>query len=286
MLGKGYRKRSVDSVIADLKDKLHYSRHVMFVDNLFEGDLKHATEILERIIAEKLKPQLTIFCRSSIGKRPKLLRLMKHAGVSRIFVGVESLNQESLDSVTKRQSVADVEEAIRAIRNHGITIHATMVMGFDTDTLASLRATRRMLKQWGVSQMNVFSLWGLYEHDGEQLTPVERVIFKDWDYLNGSYVCHFPLRIRPSTLQQEIMGTHDDTFSVEESPGDFPRWAGREGPWRPLYERIWQAMRPSMLEYISYLEELEQGYYDKDDNLLVDKLSSRPDLERVRFHLQ
>ncbi|MFH0964189.1 MAG: cobalamin-dependent protein, partial [Planctomycetota bacterium] len=68
MMGKGYRKRSIDSVIVDLKDKLQYSRQVIFVDNMFDGDLKHAAALLERIIAEKLKPQMTIFCRSSIGK--------------------------------------------------------------------------------------------------------------------------------------------------------------------------------------------------------------------------
>ena len=286
MLGKGYRKRSVDSVIADLRDKLQYSRHVMFVDNLFEGDLKHATEILERIIAERLRPLLTIFCRSSIGKFPELLTLMKRAGVIRIFVGVESLNQESLDSVAKCQNVAEVGAAIRVIRDHGITVHATLVMGFDTDTIASLRATRRMLGEWGVSQMNVFSLWGVYKHDGEQLTPIERVIFKDWEYVNGSYVCHFPLRIKPSALQREIMATHDDTFSSKQPPGAFPRWSGSEAPWRPICERIWRAMRSTMLQYIAYLEETERGYYDEDDNLLVDKLPSRPDLDWVRYHLQ
>ncbi len=287
LLGKGYRKRPVESVIADLKDKLRYARQVMFVDNLFEGDLDHATEILERIVAEDLRPHLTIFCRSSIGKRPDLLRLMKQAGVARIFVGVESLNQESLDSVTKRQSVADIEAAIRAIRDHGITVHATLVMGFDTDTVETLRATRRMLGRWGISQMNVFSLWGFYPRGGERLTPVERLIFKDWAYLNGSYVCHFPLRIRPSALQREIVAAHDDTFdATTQEPGDVPRWSGREGPWRPFYEQIWQAMRPTMIDYLPYLEEIERGYYDADDQLLVEKLSSRPDLDQVRYHLQ
>ena len=285
MFGRGYYKRSVDSVIADLKDKLQYSRTVMFVDNLFEGDLKHATEILNRIIAEKLRPSLTIFCRSSIGKRPDVLKLMKRAGVMRIFVGVESLNQESLNHMTKRQSIADVESAVHAIRDHGICLHATMVMGFDTDTVASLQATRRMLSKWGISQMNVFSLWGYYPNQGDRLTPIERMVFKDWGHMNGSYVCHFPLRIRPSTLQREIMAAHDDTFSSSQAADDVPRWSGPEGPWRPLYEDIWKAIRPTMVEYIPYLEDIEQGYYDENDNLLVAKLQSRPDLNKLRYHL-
>ena len=166
MMGRGYRKRSIDSLMVDLRDKLQYSRAVIFVDNLFDGDQAFAKEILNRIIAENLKPQLTIFCRTSIGKNPEMLRLMRKAGVMRIFVGVESLNQESLDSVTKRQSVADIKLAVAEIRRHGISVLSTLIMGFDTDTVESLRATRRMLHEWGLSQMNIFALWGYYPHKG------------------------------------------------------------------------------------------------------------------------
>ena len=285
VFGKGYYKRSVDSVIADLRDKLQYSRTVLFVDNLFGGDLQHAREILERIISEKLRPNLTVFCRSSIGKRPEMLKLMKRAGVTRIFVGIESLDQASLDHASKGQSISDIELAVGTIRDHGISVHATMVMGFDTDTLASLQATRGMLGKLGMSQMNVFSLWGYYPNQKDTLTPIERMIFKDWGHLNGSYVCHFPLRIRPSLLQREIVAAHDDTFSTEPSPGDVPRWSGPEGPWRSLYEAIWQTIRPTMVEYIPFLEQIEQGYYDENDNLLVEKLPSRSDLDNVRRHL-
>ena len=285
VFGKGYYKRSVDSVIADLKDKLRYSRRVMFVDNLFEGDLKHARQILERIIAEKLRPSLTLFCRSSIGKRPEMLKLMRQAGVTRIFVGIESLNQESLDHVSKGQSIGDIELAVRTIREHGISVHATMVMGFDTDTLTSLRETRGMLRKLGISQMNVFSLWGYYPNQDDRLTPIERMIFKDWAHLNGSYVCHFPLRIRPSMLQREIIAAHDDTFCTESPPGDVARWSGPEGPWRSLYKDIWETIRPTMIEYMPFLEQIEEGYYDEDDNLLVEKLPLRSDLDRVKQHL-
>jgi hypothetical protein len=286
MMGKGYRKRSIDSLMVDLKDKLQYSRAVMFVDNLFDGDQKYARQVLERIIAEGLKPQITIFCRSSVGKHPEMLKLMRRAGVMRIFVGVESLNQESLDSVTKRQSVADIKTAVDEIRRHGITILSTLIMGFDTDTVESLQATRRMLHEWGVSQMNVFALWGFYLHEGKRLTPVERIIFKDWDYLNGSYVCHFPLRMRPSQVQREIMAAYDDSFALTPPPTDYPRWSGRDAPWEVFLREIWRVTRPTMVDYLPFLEETERGYYDENDNLLVDKLASRPDLDWVRYNMR
>ena len=231
MMGKGYRKRSIESLIVDLKDKLQYSRAVVFVDNLFDGDPKYTRALLERIIAEGLKPQMTVFCRSEIGKHPDMLRLMRKAGVLRIFMGVESLNQESLDSVSKSQSVSDIKLAIDEIRRHGISVLSTLIMGFDTDTVASMRATRRMLHEWGLSQLNVFALWGFYSRGGKRLVSVDRIIFKDWAYLNGSYVVQFPMRARPSQVQREIMATYDDTFALGQPPTEWPRWSGRDEPW-------------------------------------------------------
>ncbi|MFH0965870.1 MAG: radical SAM protein, partial [Planctomycetota bacterium] len=263
-----------------------YSRQVIFVDNMFDGDLKHAAALLERIIAEKLKPQMTIFCRSSIGKHPALLKLMKRAGVMRIFMGVESLNQESLDSVTKRQSVAEIQAAVREIRRCGISVLSTLIMGFDTDTVDSLRTTRRMLHELGLSQMNVFALWGFYPHKGVRLTPVERIIFKDWAYLNGSYVCHLPMRVRPSQVQREIMATYEDSFAADQPHTDYPRWSGRDAPWEPVLREIWRVTRPTMVDYIPFLEETERGLYDDHDNLILDKLPSRPDLDWVRYNMQ
>ena len=286
MMGKGYRKRSIDSLMTDLKDKLQYSRAVIFVDNLFDGDPKYTKAILNRIIAEKLKPQLTVFCRSSIGKHPEMLKLMRKAGVMRIFMGVESLNQESLDSVSKRQSISDIKLAVDEIRRHGIAVLSTLIMGFDTDTVASMRATRRMLHEWGLSQMQVFALWGFYVRDGEQIASVDRIIFKDWAYLNGSYVLQFPMRARPSQVQREIMATYDDSFAPDQPPSEWPRWSGRDAPWEAFFREIWRVTRPTMVDYVAYLEETERGYYDEQDHLLVDKLSSRPDIEWVRYHMQ
>ena len=41
-----------------------------------------------------------------------------------------------------------------------------------------------------------------------------------------------------------------------------------------------------MADYAAYLDDMERGYYDANDNLLVDKLAGRPDLEWVRYHMQ
>ena len=286
MFGKGYRKRSIDSVIADLKDKLQYTRDVMIVDNLFEGDAKRTEELLKRIIAEGMKPSLTVFCRNTVSKNSALLRLMKEAGVSTIFVGVESLNQKSLDHADKRQSVEQVHQAIRTIQKHGIRVLASMIMGFDTDTVESLTATREMLQEWGIAQMCIFALWGAYPHNGELLIPPDRWIFRDWGYANGNFVNHFPLNMKPSTLQRQIIQTYDEVLNPKHSVKDFLRGKIDNAKWRLFFHKSWQGTRPDMLEYITWLEEMEGPYYDEKEKLRLEKLAGRPDLEWVHYHLQ
>ena len=278
MFGRPYRKRAIDTVIADLRDKLQYGKFVMIVDNLFDGDAKHTAKLLERIIDEGLIADYTVFCRSTIGRHPELLRLMKRAGVSSIFLGVESLNQDSLDDADKRQQVQDVELAIRTIQKHGIRPLASMIMGFDTDTLESFAFTRKMLKKWHIGQMCIFSLWGGYPHDGELLMPPERWILRDWAYTNGMFVCHFPLRMKPSTLQREIMRTYDAIFSRSQALRDLLTFHRKRAQWRLFYRLGWRKTRRDVLGYLPYLEEIEKGYYDENEHLLTDKLKDRPDL--------
>ena len=278
MFGRPYRKRSIDSVVADLRDKLQYGKFVMFVDNLFDGDPKHTAALLQRMIDERLTADYTVFCRSTISKHPDLLRLMKRAGVSSIFLGVESLNQASLDNADKRQKVLDVDLAIHAIRKAGIRPLTSMIMGFDTDTVESFEFTRKMLRKWHIGQMCIFSLWGGYPHDGELLMPPERWILRDWAYTNGMFVCHFPLRMKPSTLQRQIMLTYDEVFSRRQALRDTLTGYYNQVQWRLFYRMGWRKTRRDVAAYLPYLEELEKPYYDSNENLLVDKLKDRPDL--------
>jgi len=278
MFGRPYRKRSIESVIADLRDKLQYGKFVMFVDNLFDGDAAHTTKLLERIIEEGLTADYTVFCRSTIREHPELLKLMKRAGVSSIFLGVESLNQESLDDADKRQEVAESAQAVRAIQKAGIRPLTSMIMRFDSDTVESFALTRRMLKKWRIGQMCIFSLWGGYPHDGTLLMPPERWILRDWAYTNGMFVCHFPLRMKPSTLQREIMKTYDEVFSRGEAVKDLLRGQRERAQWRMFYRMGWRKTRRDVAGYLPYLEEIEKGYYDQDERLVMEKLKDRPDL--------
>lgn len=286
MFSPGYRKRDVDSVVADIKDKVQYSKYVLFVDNNFAADHKYTSQILQRIIDEKIRAEFKVFCRSDIRKRPELIRLMKKAGVSTIFMGIESLNPETLRDLNKRHEVRDVEEAIRLVHKNGIHVQASLMFGLDTDTKESVRETVQLLMNWDIGQVCIFAFWGIFPEQGEPPIPANRWIFKDWAYGNGNFVTHFPLRMKPSTLQREIMNAYEKILKRRWALLDLLKGRYKKAIWRMLFRTAWRSTKPFVLGYIPYLEETEKGYYDENENLQIDRLDARPDLPWVLHNLQ
>ena len=58
---------------------------------------------------------------------------MRRSGCGIVYLGLESVSQETLDGFHKSQSVADIERAIRVLHDHGIKSHGMFVLGADTD---------------------------------------------------------------------------------------------------------------------------------------------------------
>ncbi len=119
-----YRRRSVDSVIEEIR--MCHKRgfqYMNFEDDNFTADRERAKEICRRIIAEHLQFRETFFFgRTDMASDPELLDLLAAAHLTRVLIGIESLNQESLDEVDKHQSVKDIRRAGAACRDHGIRV--------------------------------------------------------------------------------------------------------------------------------------------------------------------
>lgn len=102
-----YRQRSVDSVIEELR---YYKRlgfkYMNFEDDNFTADRERAKEICRRMIDEHLTFKETFFFgRTDLARDEEMLELLRQAHLTRVLVGIESLNQASLDAVNKHQSV-------------------------------------------------------------------------------------------------------------------------------------------------------------------------------------
>ena len=114
-----YRQRSIDSVIEELRyDKQLGFQYMNFEDDNFTADPARTKELLRRMIREHLTFKETFFFgRTDMGNDEEMLELLHEAHLNRVLVGIESLNQKSLDSIHKRQKLSDIKRCAKRWKN-------------------------------------------------------------------------------------------------------------------------------------------------------------------------
>ena len=135
---KTYINRPVKDVIKDINALK--TRHIMFIDDNFIGNPKWTKELLKEIKPLMLKWNAAVT--SNIVDMPELLDEMKEAGCQSLFIGFESINSKSLESVHKVQnSVNRYEKLVNEIHKRGIMINASFVFGLDEDDASIFKST-------------------------------------------------------------------------------------------------------------------------------------------------
>ena len=135
---KTYINRPVDDVIKDINALK--TRHIMFIDDNFIGNPKWTKELLKVIKPRRLKWNAAVT--SNIVDMPELLDEMKEAGCQSLFIGFESINSKSLESVHKVQnSVNRYEKLVDEVHKRGIMINASFVFGLDEDDSSIFKST-------------------------------------------------------------------------------------------------------------------------------------------------
>lgn len=135
---KTYINRPIDDVINDINAL--QTKHIMFIDDNFIGNPKWTKELLKKIKPLKLKWNAAVT--SNIVDMSELLDEMKESGCQSLFIGFESINSKSIESVNKVQnSVERYEKLVDEIHKRGIMINASFVFGLDEDDASIFKST-------------------------------------------------------------------------------------------------------------------------------------------------
>ena len=277
-LGNKYRKRDISAILIEIKDIVNILgiKRMMVVDNEFCVDKKHTLKVLEAIHKEfNGTIRLWVFTRIETSKDQSFLKKMREFGVRRILLGVESLNDETLQLYNKGQNTEQIKAAVNRFHDNKLVVMAFFVFGSDADTLESIRASVNFCIENNIGAICLFCLYDFpfqtKTFGRKQCIEDHRFIHHDWRFFNSNFVIHYPKKIRPSVLQQEIIDGYDRYISAKNSQAKlkliYRRWGIRE---------IFKSMR----KYIVLLEEFEKGLYDENDELMEDKLIERfPDFK-------
>jgi radical SAM superfamily enzyme YgiQ (UPF0313 family) len=229
-----YRQRSVENVLEEIRlYKRMGFRYMNFEDDNFTADRDRAKEICRRMIAEHLQFRETFFFgRTDLAADEELLTLLQQAHLTRVLIGIESLNQKALDAVNKHQNIEDIRRAGKACREHGIRLIASIVLGLDEDLPADIRRSVAFAQEIDAYQLQPAILT---PYPGTpvyaQMQAEGRMLGTGWANFDMMNVTFQPKNMTPWELQEEFFHAARRFYSFHSAP-HIGRIFGAEYGWR------------------------------------------------------
>jgi len=211
--GAHFRPRRINAVIDEIttipNKTLHFIDSSLTINPTYSKDLFRAMKPLGKRFQ----------CYGNINvlaKDDDLLQYAADAGCIRWFVGIESVVQETIDSMKKEtNTVKEYATAFKKVKEHGMMITGLFMLGFDTETPDVFDKTYQTICQYDLddAQFNI-----LTPHPGTKLyTEFEqqgRLLTKDWSKYDVCHVVFHPKHMSKEDLLQGIRRTTSRYLSM------------------------------------------------------------------------
>jgi radical SAM superfamily enzyme YgiQ (UPF0313 family) len=152
MYGRRPRAKTVGQVMAEIGE-LHRlgTRNIFVVDDNFIGNKKDAKLLLTAMIDWQRERDYPIEFMTevslNVSQDDELLRLMRQANFTTIFIGIESPRAASLEETKKNQNLReDLLDSVHRIQRAGLEVMAGMIVGFDHDDPAIFEEQFRFIQ--------------------------------------------------------------------------------------------------------------------------------------------
>lgn len=208
-----YLNRPIADVVVEIKALGR--KHIMFIDDNFIGNPAWTRQFLETIRPLGLKWQAAVS--ANVMEIPGMLDLMKATGCRSLFIGLESLNQKSINASCKTQnSIAKYEKLCAEIHKRGIMINASFVFGLDGDTPDTFRHTVDWIVKNKIETVTSHILTpypGTRQHT--ELRNQSRITSDDQRLYTTSHVVYKPKNMTPDQLYEGYLKVYDEIYSLK-----------------------------------------------------------------------
>lgn len=217
MFGRYYRFRSKELLLEELS-RIQRGQHVFFYDDNFTANVTRTKELLEGMIRQGFKGDWSTQVRIDIYKDQELLELMRRSGCFLVYVGIESVNPETLKTYKKGFTYQQIVEGVEVLHRYGIRIHGMFIIGADTDTPESIQATLDFAREARLDSAQFLVLTPvpgsvLYQKWREE----ERIFSYKWEFFDGHHVLFHPKNLSITRLQKEAYRLHREFYSLKEA---------------------------------------------------------------------
>jgi radical SAM superfamily enzyme YgiQ (UPF0313 family) len=258
MFGRKYRFRSTENIIEELRLYSGRKAAIFFYDDNFAADPKRTRDLCEAIIREKLKITWTTQVRADVTRDPELVGLMKKSGCHTVYIGFESVNPDALEDMKKKQTVAEIANAVKVFRRHRINIHGMFVLGFDQDDWRSVRKTVRFAKRARLMSTQFLILTPLPGSAFyDQISAENRIRFHDWALYDAHHAVFQPARFSLPDLQKAQSFAHRKFYSLKQEARKIlaGQWIGVAiAHYARNLDRTWKKRNRTFLKVIALLK--------------------------------
>ncbi|MGD9818957.1 MAG: B12-binding domain-containing radical SAM protein [Desulfomonilaceae bacterium] len=226
MLGRKVRTKSPSQVIGELTKlyDLGWRRLVFFVDDNFIGNI-HQTKLLLKELVPWMESRGMPFNFSTqasvnMAKDSVLLEQMFRAGFFRVFLGIETPDEETLKEARKYQNTGvDLVSACKKISGAGFQVIAGTILGFDNEKSG---AGKRLIEF--ANQTNIPEIFATLLQAGPgtdmwvRLEKQNRLLCSDFDTIsNQTGLINFV----PTRSLQEIVSEFVDLYETLYDPKNY-----------------------------------------------------------------
>ncbi len=163
-IGRKVRFKPDDVVMQDIESYYRMGvKTIFFADDNLGINRKKTMSLLRKVRAWNQSKRRPVTFAGSVSieraSDEEFIELAVEAGLTRVSIGIESPNPESLEEAGKRQNLrGDLIEGIRTFQRHGILVQAGCMVGFDHDDLSIFQRQYDFFTEAGVGAVNVFPL--------------------------------------------------------------------------------------------------------------------------------
>lgn len=248
-------------------------KYIIFVDDNLWVNKQYAKELFRRMdgLGKIWISQAPI----TIGLDDELLSLAAKSGCRGVYVGIDSVIEESLRSANKKVvDITKIPEYIRRIQDKGIFVEAGVIFGFDNEDTSVFERT---LEFYGKTSVDSLNLHILTPYPGTELRrkleDEGRILHNEWDKYDTRHAVFKPVKMSQEQLQEGYEWAWEQSFSL----GMIGRRVLHSG--HPIYSAIFQIA--GMLDHGVISE--DEGLISRVVSHFIDKrLNEKPLTARER----
>lgn len=198
----GVKHRPIKNVVEEIKQMPN--KLFILHDPSLTVNPKYARELFETLIREKVNKGWLACGNANVlaNIEEDFLKLARKSGCIEWFVGLESVRQESLDSIKKvSNKVEEFKKMIKRVHDYGMAVQGGIIFGFDQDTPDIFDLTLEKLYEFELDVLEVYILTPLPGTPlFERLDKEGRILTKDWSKYSLTQVVFKPKNMTEKEL--------------------------------------------------------------------------------------